>query len=253
MGIFKRKMNNVAAGAVAPGSRPIVTPQTTIHNHGPNWLLIILGIPVGAALVMALLWAALWFLFDRMGADDPSYAAASLVIYGGLIAAGLWFLSFLLNPYFESNQSFKLEFERELTRREEVRLLAAQTTLEPSRYTEADYDFARVVISVMANAYNWLEKEEYTAFPGRWRPWSLSSSKKTADEIGVKISQDKANEVSKWLHERGVITDPVNGQITNKFPNLTNVKVLLDNEFGPGVIRQVSPTIRQNRGFKFTD
>jgi hypothetical protein len=253
MGIFKRNLNN-SATAVAPGSagpaRPVIQPgPTTVHHHGPNWFLIILGVPVAAAITLGVFWGALWFLFGQLGSINPSQDAAALVIYGGLIAAGLWFLSFLLNPYFESLLGFKLEVERELTRRVEANLLQAQTTIDPGRYNEADYDFARVIISVMANAYSWLEKEEYKTFPGRWRPWSLSSSKKTADEIGVKISQYKANEVSKWLFDRGVITDPVSGQIAGAFPTLSSVKAMLDNEFGRP-IHQVSPTLRDNRGFK---
>ena len=257
MSIFRKsKMNNVAAGAIPTGpagqARPILQPgPTTIHNHGASWgwIILISFVCILAALVFG--WLALSFLFARMGSRNPDSDAAAFVLYGSLIVAGMWFLSWLYNPYFESKLSFKLEVERELTRRVEANLLQAQTTIDPGRYNEADYDFARVVLSVMASAFDWLEKEGYTAFPGRWRPWSLSSSKKTADEIGVKISQDKANEVSKWLADRGVITHPVNGQIAKGFPNLSSVKAMLDNEFGMPINR-VAPPLRDNRGFKFT-
>jgi hypothetical protein len=254
MGIFKRNLNN-SATAVAPGStvpaRPIITPgNTTIHNHGIPWPAIIAVSFVCAVIILPPVgWFILVFLFEKMGAANPEKETAFwLIIIPVLFLAG-WLLKWVLLSFFDSWLDYKKEVERELTRRVEANLLQAQTTIDPGRYNEADYDFARVIISVMANAYSWLEKEEYKTFPGRWRPWSLSSSKKTADEIGVKISQDKANEVSKWLFDRGVITDPVSGQIAGAFPTLSSVKAMLDNEFGRP-IHQVSPTLRDNRGFK---
>jgi hypothetical protein len=243
--IFKRKLDNTAASIPTPG-------PTTVYHHAPNWFLIILGIPLAAAGILALLWGALWFLFSQMGAVDPGHSAASLVIYGGLIAAGLWFLSFLFAPYFESNQSFKLEIAREITRREEVKLLAAQTTIEPGRMNEADFRFARVILAVMMIAFEWLEKEKRRTFPARWRPWSKSSTLETAEKIGVNITQDKALSVAKWLADEGIITAADSGQVAPAFPTLSSVRAHLDNKYGKPIV-VVSTHLRDNRGFKFTD
>lgn len=256
MNIFsRRKYNNTAAGAIpAPAgqARPILQPgPTTIHNHGPNWIGIILGGTLAAMLILAGLWLGLVFLFYQMGAVNPWRDAAAFVIYGGLIAGGLWFLSFLIGPYFESNQSFKLEIAREITRREEVKLLSAQTAINPGRYNESDFEFARVILCIMMNAYEWLEKQKRDNFPGQSRPWSMDKSKEVADKIGVKMSQDKANSVSVWLFEEGIITAPERGQITPAFPTLSSVRAHLDNKYGKPIV-VVSPTLRDNRGFKFT-
>ena len=242
----KSKMDNAAAAAIpAPG-------LTTVHNHAPNPFWDYAGKVFYILAVLTIIWIALCFLFWQMGSYSPGQDAAQVVIYGGLIAGGMWFLSFLFNPYFESGLSFKLEFEKEITRREEVKLLKAQTTIDPGRYNEDDFRFARVVLAVMMTAFDWLEKEQRDSFPARWRPWSMSSALETAGRIGISITQDKALSIAKWLADEGIITAADRGQIAKSYTTLSSVKAHLDNKYGKPIV-VVSPTLRDNRGFKFTD
>jgi hypothetical protein len=255
MGIFKRSLNN-SATAVAPApavpARPIIQPgNTTVHHHGPNWIGIIIGSTLAALLILAALWFALVYLFYQIGSPNPWRDAAGLVIYGGLIAAGLFLLSWRAGPFFDSWLAYKSEVQKEITRREEVKLLAAQTTLEPGRMNEADFRFARVILAVMMIAYDWLETNNLPRFPRRWRPWSKTETLKTAEKIGIEITQDKALYVAKWLAEEGIITSPDSGQIAPAFPTLSSVRAHLDNKYGKPIV-VVSPTLRDNRGFKFT-
>lgn len=255
MGLFgrsKREMNNAASAAI-PQARPIVPPgPTTIHNHSPSRFWDYVGMAVAAIIVLAACGAALWFLFSQLGARNPGESIAQLVIYGGLIAGGLWYLSFLFNPYFEKIQDFKLEIEREMTRREELKLLAAQTSIEPGRMNEEDFKFARVILAVMMSAFDYLETNQLAEFPRRWRPWSKTSTLETAEKIGVAVTHTQALEVAKWLATEGVITSPDGGQISKRFPNLSSVRAHLDNKFGKPIV-VVSPQLRDNRGFKFTE
>jgi hypothetical protein len=252
MGIFKRSLNN-SATAVAPGStvpaRPIIQPgNTTVHHHGPNWFLIILGVPVATAITLGVFWVALWFLFWQLGSQTPEQDAAALVIYGGLAVAFLLLVSWRAGPFFDSWLAYKTEVQKELTRREEVKLLAAQTTLEPGRMNEADFQFARVILAVMMIAYDWLAAHNNIPFPGRWRPWSMRSAKETANGIGIKLTDAQANGISLWLHDKGVIDSPSGGQVTKTYPDLTNVRLLLEKEYGKP-IQVVSPALRDNQGY----
>lgn len=246
MGLFSRakKLNNAASSTLP---RPIIPPgPTTIHNHGTSWPGIIAVCYLCALALLPVGWWSLVFLFEQMGGTKKE-AAQLVVSFPVLFFAG-WLLKWILLAFLDTSNSFKLEVERELTRREEVRLLAAQTTLDPGRMTEADYDFARVILAVMMRAYDLLA-EGRDRFRGRYRPWSLASSLEAAEKIGVKISQDKANRVSFWLTEHGVITDPDTGQITPAYPDLSNVRALLDKEFGKPIV-VITPAIRSNAGYK---
>lgn len=239
----------IAAPPVAP--RPIVTPgNTTIHNHAPNHLLDIVGGAIAALIVLVALFFALVGLFYLMESRDPWKDAANLVVYGSLIAGTLYLLTWRLAYYFDGWLNFKIEIAREMTRREEVRLLAAQTALDPGRMNESDFEFARVILAVMMIAYDWLEKEKRHQFPARWRPWSKTEVLKTAGRIGIKITQDKALSVAKWLAGEGIITAADSGQITPAYSTLSSVRAHLDNKYGKPIVI-VSPTLRDNRGFKF--
>lgn len=252
MSIFKRRLNNTAAAIPAPAgqARPIVPPgNTTVHHHAPNRLWEIAGWTGAAILFLIFLWWALVELFRQMGAVNPGNAAAGLVIYGGLITGGLWFLSFLFDSYFERYLGFRVEIAKEMTERERVRLLAAQTSIDPGRYNESDFQFARVILACMMIAYKWIEEHNGAAFRGQWRPWSMRSAKETAAGIGIKLTDAQANGVSLWLHEHGVIDSPAGGQVTKTYPDLSNVRLLLDKEYGKP-IQVVSPALRDNRGFE---
>jgi hypothetical protein len=98
--------------------------------------------------------------------------------------------------------------------------------------TDADYDFARVVLAVMTRAYDQLAKQGGAPFRGQSRPWSQSQSLSTAEEIKAKISGDKALEVGRWLEKHGVITQAERGQIiTRNFPDIASIKRVLDREY----------------------
>lgn len=243
----KRKMNNEVATAVQPTPGP-----TTIHNHSTSWPGVIFAGFLCAVALLPLTWYILVFLFDQMGSANPRKDAAFWIVAILFAIIGIYLLNWFLPRYIDSWFNFKLEVEKEVTRREEVRLLAVQTAIEPGRMNEADYEFARVVLAVMQNAYSFLDRQGYVTFPGRARPWSKSAVLETADKIGIKITQDRALSVSKWLADRGVITSPDLGQIAPAFPDLSNVRAMLDREFGKP-IQLVSPTLRVNRGFKFTE
>jgi hypothetical protein len=251
MGLFKRRLNNTAGAIPAPAgqARPIIQPgNTTVHHHGPNWIAIIAGATLAIIVLLIFSWIALRFLFAQIGSRNPGADASGLVIYGGLIAAGLFLLSWRAGPFFDSWLAYKTEVQRELTRREEVKLLAAQTTLEPGRMNEADFQFARVILAVMMIAYKWIEQHNGGQFRGQWRPWSMRSAKETAAGIGIKLTDAQANGISLWLHDKGVIDSPSGGQVTKTYPDLTNVRLLLEKEYGKP-IQVVSPALRDNQGY----
>lgn len=77
----------------------------------------------------------------------------------------------------------------------------------------------------------------------------MRSAKEAAAGIGIKLTDSQANGVSTWLYDKGVITSPDGGQITITYPDLTNVRLLLEKEFGKP-IQVVSPTILDNSGFE---
>lgn len=251
MGLFgRRKLDNSAAIApVMP--RPMPGP-TTIHNHSASWAGII---AVGFACFLMLFpvfWWAIVFLFEQMGSRQPGRDAAALIISIPIVAIAALILRWVLLATLKEVFDFLRDIESEKTERVRAQLLTAQTTIDPGRMNESDFEFARVILGVMQSAYEWLEREGYKTFPGRWRPWSLSSSKKTAEAMGIKLTQQRANEVSVWLSDKGVISSPDGGQITKTYPDLSNVRLLLEKEFGKP-IQVVSPTVRVNRGFEFTD
>jgi hypothetical protein len=254
MGIFgrsKKEMNNAAAMSISNAPRPVVQPgPTVIHNHAPNHLGDILGGTFAGLIILIAFWFALVFLFDKMGASDPEAEAAFWVVMIPVLFLGGWLLKWVLLAIIDNWRGWDLEIERERSQQVRDKLLAIQTTIEPGRMNESDFEFARVILAVMMTAYGWQESSSKTTFPGKWRPWSMRSTLETANGIGIKLSHERANEVSVWLHKKGVITSPESGQITPAFPDLSNVRVMLDKEFGKP-IQVVAPSLRDNRGFRF--
>jgi len=242
MSIFRRKLSNTAAAIPAPG-------QTTVHHYGVNWPLVVVVAFLCFLLIGPAFWFALVYLLGQLDIRNPSAAAAELVIYGGLTVAFLFFLSWRAGPFFERWLGYKREVQHEITRREEIKLLAAQTTLDPGRMNEDDFRFARVILAVMMIAYKWIEEHNGSKFRGQWRPWSMRSAKETANGIGIKLTDAQANDISIWLHKKGVIDSPAGGQVTITYPDLSNVRLLLEREFGKP-IAVVSPALRDNRGFE---
>jgi hypothetical protein len=246
MGLFKRKMSNTASAAV---EMPRVTAPTTIHNHGTNWPMIIIT-GVGCALLsLPILWVFFVYLFQQLGYNQPQRVAAWWILAVPIFLIIVWAVGWLADRILSEVREIVVETQKEVTRREEVRLLAAQTSIDPGRMNEADYEFARVILAVMMIAYEWQKVNQRLEFPGRWRPWSMRSAKETAKGIGIKLTDAQANGVSLWLHNHNVITSADSGQITKTYPDLSNVRLLLEKEYGKPIV-VVSPALRDNRGYE---
>lgn len=240
----KKQLKSEAAAIEAPQS-------TIVHNYNQiSWPGIIVVAFICLLAVFPVLWWILVFLFGEMGYYRPEKAAAEFVMIVVLLPLGfgiLWFAAHIVSGFLNRIFLHSEEMERIRLELEKTKLLAASAAIEPDRMNRTDYDFAKVIVAVMMSAYEWREKNGAT-FPGRWRPWSLDSSLQTARKIGVKITNDKANEVSKWLYDRGVITSPDGGQITNAYQDLLSVRTMINREFGRP-IQVVSPTVIDNAGY----
>ena len=248
MGIFgRRKVNNVAALPRFPAPGP-----TTIHHHGTNWPGIIFVGALCALASLPILWWFLVSLFSYLGSPRPEREVAFWLISIPIALVIGWFIKWLLISVLDTVLDYKLEVHKELTRREEVRLLAAQTTIDPGRMNEADYEFARLIVAVMEQAYSYLKANG--PFVGMSRPWSRRSAKRLADSLGIKVSEDKANEVGGWLRDRDIISGPLGGQINaGRYKSLSEVREVIDKEFGKPITINLSPPLRDNRGWQFTE
>lgn len=242
----KKQLKNTAAAVIEQPQQPAV-----VHNYNQvSWPGIILVGFICLLMIFPVVWWMLVFLFDQMGYNRPEQAAAEfvmVVVLLPLVGLGLWFIASIVGGFLNRLFIHNEEMERIRLELEKTKLLAASATVEPDRMNRADYDFAKVIVAVMMSAYEWREKNGKT-FPGRWRPWSLDSSLQTARKIGVKITNDKANEVSKWLYDRGVITSPDGGQIADAYKDLLSVRTMINREFGRP-IQVVSPTVVDNAGY----
>jgi hypothetical protein len=243
----RKKLDNTAAAGVFP--RPPIQPPV-IHNHNQiPWPGIILALFACFLALLPILWWILVFLADRLGYRNPEMAVAEFLIFLPFGGGGLWFVAWLigsilsrLHDHDERMMALRIEMEK-------VKLLTAQSSIEPGRMTEEDFNFARVILAVMMAAYRWREDNQDAPFSGRWRPWSLDSSLDTAKRIKVNITRTQANTVSKWLHEKGIVTAPDGGQITRRYPDLASVRIMLDREFGRP-IQVVSPTLATINGYE---
>jgi hypothetical protein len=248
MGWLRRKnLNNTAAANTIP--MPPVGGNTTVHHHGTNWPMIIITGVLCALFSLPVLWLFLVYLFRQLGYNQPQQVAAWWILAIPIFLIAVWAVGWLLDRILSEVREIIVEVQRETTRRVEVQLLAAQTSIDSGRMNEADYEFARVILAVMMIAYEWQKVNGRSDFPGRWRPWSMRSAKETAKGIGIKLTDTQANAVSLWLHNHGIITSADSGQIEKNYPDLSNVRALLEKEFGKPIV-VVSPTLRDNRGFE---
>lgn len=241
MALFgKRKMDTTA---------PMVLPEpttgpTTIHNHGIPWVGII--VVAFGCLIAALpvLWWMLVFLADRAGFRDPEAAIAWFLLFAPMVAGLVGLVRWAILDGWAMWLNAQVEIQKEMTRQSHNRLLTASASVDPGRMNSADYDFARVVVAVMQKAFDFLEANPVPGkFPARWRPWSMRSALETAEAIGVKLSQDRANSVSTWLYERGIIDQPDGGQITRRFQDLASVRRVIDAEYGKPIRLNNPPII----------
>lgn len=243
--LHKRKITNVAASSLPPfpPSPPIV------HHHGTNWPGIIFAGLVSGILILPFFWFSLVYLFDQLGSPRPEREAAFWVISVPFAFIAGWLLKWLLLAFLDSFFSFRLEVEKEITERMRVELLSLQTSIDPGRMTEADYQFAQVILASMNEAYGYLSKNG--VFKGRGRPWSIKSVTHTAKAMDVPLTQDKAGEVVRWLRSNDVVVGALDGQVNlGRYPDLGKVRELLDKKFGKPIVVNRFPPLRENWGYE---
>jgi hypothetical protein len=245
MGLLKRKMTNTASASI---DSPSATGPTTVHHHGVNWPLVVAVAFLCIILLGPAFWLALVFLLDRLGSTSPESHAAGLLIFTPLGFGVLWFASWIIGPHLDRHYAH-LDFEAEQkTERERVRLLAAQTTLPVARMTQADYEFAQVIVGVMMLAYD--DAGKLIVFKGRGRPWSINGALSVAKSVGVTISQDKAGEVQRWLRKHDIVVGALEGQVNSGFDNLSKVRAVIDKEYDkPILVTTALSTLRENAGY----
>lgn len=241
--LHKRKITNTATNIL-----PSPPTHQTVHHHGVNWLAVIVGGILGVVIVPPVLWLFWVFLFASMGAKQPEREASFWLILVPFVLVAGWLLKWILLAFLDSWFSFRLEVEKEVTERKRVELLAIQSSVDPGRMTEADYDFARVILATMNEAYGYLNKHQ--VFKGRGRPWSIKSVLHTAKAMNVSITQDKAGEVVRWLRSNDVVVGALDGQVNaSRYPDLGIVRALLDNKFGKPITVTRYPPLRENWGY----
>lgn len=251
MGIFsRRKINNVAASSL-PDPTPV---NQTVHHHGTNWPLIIWSAVPAVALLLIILWLFLVHLFGELGYRHPGREAAFWVLAIPLFAIATWLLGQLAVAVGDSIiagvHAIVIDVQKEITERKRLELAATQSLLDPGRMNEGDYQFAQVVLAVMNEAYNFLEKNKATAFKNRWRPWSINSTLDAAKALEITLTQAKAGQVVKWLRANDVVTGDGDGQINmDAYPDKGAVRALLDNKFGKPIVINKFPPLRDNQGY----
>lgn len=249
MGLFgkKRNMTNNAAIAI-PAPLP---GNTTIHNYSTNWAVIIFSGFVCLLVLFPVAWFVLVFLVEQIGFYQPEKIVAQLLFWFALILLGGWFLKWLLTDYFDKRYEFLKVKEEQITERERIKLLATQTSVDPGRMTESDFQFAQVILGCMIQAYG---DNGPIMFKGRSRPWSVRNVLSVAKELKLNISQDRAGEVSKWLRKHNVVRGELEGQLNMiKFPDLGKVRNLLDKEFGKPIVASSPILLRSNEGYEIIE
>lgn len=247
MGMFsKRKINNAAANVLPPP----VPSNTTIHNHGIGWPMIIFTSVVTALLSMPVLWLFLVYLFSQLGYKRPQQQAAWWLLAIPIFLITVWILGWLTDKVLGGIKGIVIDVQKEITERKRLELAATQSLLDPGRMNEGDYQFAQVVLAVMNEAYNFLEKNKATAFKNRWRPWSINSTLDAAKALEITLTQAKAGQVVKWLRANDVVTGDGDGQINMaEYPDKGAVRALLDNKFGKPIVINKFPPLRDNQGY----
>ncbi len=243
--LHKRKITNTAASSL-----PVPLPPSTVHHHSTNWPGIILASVFSVILFIPILWLFWVNLFAYMGSKQPEREAAFWLILVPFVLVAGWLLKWILLAFLDSWFSFRLEIEKEITERMRVELLSLQTSIDPGRMTEADYQFAQVILATMNEAYGYLNKNKVEVFKGRGRPWSIKSVLHTAKTMDVPITQDQAGQVVKWLRSNDVVVGALDGQVnTGRYPDLGRIRELLDKKFGKPIVVNRFPPLRDNWGY----
>ena len=243
--LHKRKITNTAVSSL-----PLPPSSQTIHHHGINWPGIILASIFSIILFIPILWLFWVNLFAYMGSRQPEREAAFWLILVPVVLVAGWLLKWILLAFLDSFFSFRLEIEKEITERMRVELLSLQTSIDPGRMTEADYQFAQVILVTMNEAYGYLEKNKAERFKGRGRPWSIKSVLHTARAMELPVTQDKSEEVGRWLRSNDVVVGALDGQVNmERYPDLGKIRALLDNKFGKPIVVNRFPPLRDNWGY----
>lgn len=246
MALFRRRKITNTAESVLPLPPPT---NQIVHHHSINWPGIIIAAAVCAIIFLPILWLFWVSLFAQLGRRQPEREAAfwaiSLLLAPVAALTIRWVLLAILDSWF----SYRLEVQKEITERKRIELLAIQSSLDPGRMTEADFQFAQVILAVMNEVYFYIEKHN-APFKGRGRPWSVRSVLDIAKAMGITITQDQAGQVVKWLRSNNVIIGELDGQVNvGQYPDLGTVRALLDSKFGKPITVNRFPPLRDNWGF----
>lgn len=246
MGLFHRRKINNAISSPLPSLPP---GPTNIHQHSTNWPGIIIAAVLSTVAIMPVLWLFLVYLFGELGAVNPGREAAFWVVSIPFAFIIGWLVKWLLLAILDSLFRYRLEIAKEVTERKRIELLAVQSSVDPGRMTETDYQFAQVILAVMNEAYGYIEKYD-APFKGRARPWSINSALEMAKAMDLTLTQDQAGQVVKWLRANNVVTGKLDGQVNvGKYPDLGTVRALLDNKFGRPITVTKYPPLHGNWGY----
>ena len=242
--LHKRKITNTATNIL-----PSSPTHQTVHQHGVNWLAVITGGILGIIIIPPVLWLFWVSLFASMGAKQPEREAAFWLVMVPFTLVSGWLVKWILLAFLDSWFSFRLEVEKEVTERKRVELLAIQSSVDPGRMTEADYQFAQVILATMNESYGYLGKHQ--VFKGRGRPWSIKSVLHTAKAMDTPMTQDRAGEVVRWLRSNDVVVGALDGQVNvGGYPDLGKVRELLDRKYGKPITVTKYPPLRENWGYE---
>lgn len=244
MALFKRKIKNTAENILPP---PLPHNQT-VHHHTTNWPGVVFAVVVSGLISLPILWLFWVALFEQLGGTQREAALWAISIL--LLPVAAWLVKWLVLAILESLLNHRLEIEKEKTERLRIELLAVQSAVDPGRMTEADYQFAQIILAVMNETYNYIEKHK-SAFKGRERPWSIDSVVRMAKGMNISITQVRAKDVKKWLQDNGVVIGELDGQVNvGQYPDLGKVRALLDKRFGRPITVSRFPPLRDNWGYE---
>lgn len=254
MALFKRRPPKGTRSVVtntAENILPAPPPNNqTVHHHTTNWPGVVFAVVVSGLISLPILWLFWVALFEQLGSTRPEREAALWAISILLLPVAAWLVKWLVLAILESLLNHRLEIEKEKTERLRIELLAVQSAIDPGRMTEADYQFAQVILAVMNETYNYIEKHK-SSFKGRERPWSIDSVVRMAKGMNIGITQVRAKDVKKWLVDNSVVIGELDGQVNvGQYPDLGKVRALLDKRFGRPITVSRFPPLRDNWGYE---
>ncbi|RJQ25067.1 MAG: hypothetical protein C4589_11690 [Peptococcaceae bacterium] len=216
----KRLKNDVIAANIQPPPR-----SNTIINHGPNLAAVVLTATAAIAAIGYLIWLALIGLMAAAGSRAPEQDAAWFVF--GLLCLAIiipvsWLIgSVVLGRYFKHQQ----ELARITGEWKYKQLMAARQPVGNSRTMGEDARFARLIESIMTDAYFHIEEHgQYTKDESK--PWARNQAKEIIlTNEREPVGWTMGARVRPWLEEHGIlIGDTVD---LDRFPGMTEVQQTL--------------------------